>query len=61
LLEDGGLMMGYNSPRRLCALAEGFIEGAADHFHETAQAEHVECMHRGDPKCLVKMAFRQAA
>lgn len=61
LLEDGGLMMGYNSPRRLCALAEGFIEGAADHFHETAQAEHVECMHRGDPKCLVKIAFRQAA
>jgi len=61
LLDDGGLLMGYTSPRRLCALAEGFIEGAADHFHESAHAEHVECMHRGDAKCLVKIAFRQAA
>src|SRR6185503_4047295 len=26
---DGALLLGYNSPRRLCALAHGFIEGAA--------------------------------
>src|ERR1051325_300856 len=28
------LVMGYRSKRRLCALAEGLIEGAATHFKE---------------------------
>jgi hypothetical protein len=36
---DGGLMMGYLSPRRLCALAQGFIEGAAAHYRETVVVE----------------------
>jgi hypothetical protein len=52
---DGTLLMGYESPRRLCALAEGFIEGAGDHFGEIAIVEHVSCMHNGDPKCLLSI------
>ena len=28
---DGALLLGYHSPRRLCRLAESFIEGAARH------------------------------
>jgi hypothetical protein len=54
---DGGLMMGYLSPRRLCALAQGFIEGAATHYGETVIFEHRECMHKGDKKCLCHIAF----
>lgn len=49
--EDGTLLMGYNSPRKLCALAQGFIEGAGDHFGQKMQVEHPHCMHRGDPRC----------
>jgi predicted hydrocarbon binding protein len=45
--------MAFDSPRKLCALAHGFIEGAGDHFGETLNVEHISCMHRGDPKCLL--------
>jgi hypothetical protein len=54
---DGGLLMGYLSPRRLCALAQGFIEGAATHYGETVIFEHRECMHQGDKKCLCHISF----
>jgi hypothetical protein len=54
---DGGLMMGYLSPRRLCALAQGFIEGTATHYGETAICEHRECMHKGDKKCFCHVSF----
>ncbi len=35
LPEDGSLLIGYRSPRRLCGLAHGFILGAGDHYGET--------------------------
>jgi hypothetical protein len=53
----GGLLMGYRSPRRLCALAQGFTEGAAAHYGETVVFEHRECMHRGDERCLCHISF----
>jgi hypothetical protein len=58
-IEDpaGGLLMGYRSPRRLCALAQGFTEGAAAHYGETVVFEHRECMHRGDERCLCHISF----
>jgi predicted hydrocarbon binding protein len=52
--------MGYASARRLCALAEGFVEGAAVHFGEIVTFEHLRCMHKGDPKCLFRIASRDA-
>ena len=59
---DGALLMGYNSPRRLCALAHGFVEGAAGHYGEPVVFEHLRCMHRGDDKCLFRIsALRTAA
>jgi hypothetical protein len=54
---NGDLMMGYRSPRRLCALAQGFIEGAATHYGETVFFEHRECMHKGDQQCLCSISF----
>ena len=54
---DGGLLMGYLSPRRLCALAQGFIEGAATHYRDTVILEHRECMHKGDKRCLCHISF----
>lgn len=48
---DGGLRVGYNSSRRLCALAHGFIEGAARKFGESTRIEHVTCMNHGDERC----------
>jgi Haem-NO-binding len=50
-IPDGGLRIGYTSSRHLCALAHGFIEGAAQQFHEHASIEHVTCMNHGDAQC----------
>jgi hypothetical protein len=51
------LTIGYQSPRKLCALAHGFIEGAADHYHEVVDVEQIQCMHRGDAKCVFQLRF----
>ncbi|MGQ0810429.1 MAG: heme NO-binding domain-containing protein [Nitrospiraceae bacterium] len=53
------LIMGYTSERKLCALAQGFVEGAADHYGEDLSFEQTQCMHRGDEKCVFRMQFRK--
>jgi hypothetical protein len=55
---NGALLIGYQSPRRLCALAHGFIEGVADHYHEQVEVDHLKCMHRGDEQCLMQMRLQ---
>lgn len=52
---DGALLIGYNSPRRLCDLAHGFIEGAADHYQENIRLDHPHCMAHGDRHCVIRM------
>jgi len=54
---DGSLLMGYRSPRKLCLLSLGFIEGAAAYYHESTSFEHLECMHHGDSRCQIKITF----
>jgi hypothetical protein len=54
---NGTLAMGYSSPRKLCAFAEGLIEGAAAHYGETVTIDQPTCMNRGDPKCLLNITF----
>jgi hypothetical protein len=54
---DQALVLGYQSKRRLCALAEGLIEGAAAHFGETVRIEHPVCMKRGDAQCRLALRF----
>jgi hypothetical protein len=53
----GVLKIGYTSPRRLCALADGFLHGAATHFGERIELEQHECMHRGDTRCVFHLRF----
>ena len=55
--EDGSLMMDYRSSRRMCALAQGFVEGAAAHYGETVEFEHDACVERGDAKCVFKIRW----
>src|SRR5438309_1287634 len=58
--EDGVLVIGYRSQRRLCALAEGFILGAASHYGEHVEVSQSRCLLRGDDQCLIRCAFRAA-
>jgi hypothetical protein len=53
------LVMGYASSRKMCAFAEGLIEGAASHYGEEAAIEQPECMTRGDEKCVLEISFRR--
>jgi len=51
------LVMEYHSARKLCALAEGLIEGAAAHFDEAVGIVHPLCQHRGDVSCRLELTF----
>lgn len=51
------LRIGYSSPRRLCAMAQGLIAGVAQHFNEEIQIDHPECMHRGDAACRLDVQW----
>jgi len=54
---DGAVVIGYSSPRRMCALAEGFIRGSAAHFDETVAIGHAECMLEGAEACTLHCMF----
>ncbi len=51
------LVIGYSSARKLCALAEGFIQGAAAHYGEEVAIEQTKCMNRGDDECNIVCSF----
>ncbi len=53
----GELEMVYRSRKRMCALAEGLVLGAADVFKENATIDHRRCMHRGDDSCHLACRF----
>ena len=56
---DNELTMIYRSPRKLCMLAEGLIEGAAKHFKTEYTLEHDICMHKGADACHLKLTMQQ--
>ena len=58
---EGTLVIGYRSSRRLCALAEGFIEGAADHFGEIVRISQSLCLKEGADCCLIECSFVTAS
>lgn len=47
----------YNSPRKLCFLAEGLIAGLAKSYHCEIALIHSECVHRGDETCHLELTF----
>lgn len=57
--QAGALIIGYNSPRKLCALAHGFIDGSAAYYRESITVEHRTCMHDGAETC--QMAVKWAS
>ena len=54
-IEGNCLTMRYESPRKLCYLAEGLIFGAANHYGESIYIEHDTCMHKGEEACILKV------
>ncbi len=54
---DGALLVGYRSPRKLCHLAHGFVQGASDHYGEEVEIEHLQCMLEGHPLCRLAVRW----
>jgi hypothetical protein len=51
------LVMLYRSPRRLCDLVAGLIEGVGTHYGETIGQRHTKCLKQGDPACRFELTF----
>jgi hypothetical protein len=56
-LGEDGLEILYTSPRRICTMLRGLVEGTGRVYEETLEVEEPECMHRGDPACRVIVRF----
>jgi hypothetical protein len=53
------VVMTYDSPRKLCAVARGIARGVSKRQREMLTIEDRKCMHRGDPACVI--VFRKEA
>ncbi|MFT6396968.1 MAG: hypothetical protein ACJAYU_001712 [Bradymonadia bacterium] len=51
------LIMHYHSNRQLCYLAEGILDGVAEHFQVPIQRKQTSCTHRGDSSCVFLLQF----
>lgn len=54
---DDAYLIVYRSARRMCALAEGLMLGAASHFGERLAIAQSRCMHRGEDHCRFELRF----
>lgn len=58
--DDNALVITYRSPRKLCALAEGFILGAGAHYGEAVAVEQPSCMRHGAAECVLRCVISGA-
>ncbi len=49
------LILSYTSPRKLCYLAVGLIEGAAAYYDTEIEFDHGPCMHEGADACTFEI------
>jgi heme-NO-binding protein len=57
---DDGVRIVYSSPRRLCVLLRGLVQGTASHYGESASIDEVTCMLRGDASCTFEITLAGA-
>lgn len=56
---DTEMNMYYESPRKLCYLAEGLISGAAEFYGDDIDIKHDVCMHNGEEQCLIEVIRKE--
>ena len=54
-IDNNTLIMRYQSPRKLCLLAEGLIRGAAKHYGVEYTLDHETCLHKDDSCCTFRI------
>ncbi len=48
----------YDSPRKMCALAKGIINGIAKHYETEVEIIETSCMLRGSPSCNISITLK---
>ena len=48
------VVLTYDSPRKMCALAKGIGRGLAKHFGEVIAIDESQCMHKGAASCVIR-------
>lgn len=51
------LVIQYSSPRKMCHLMEGLLEGVGDHFDTIIHQRQTQCMHDGAATCDFNLKF----
>jgi hypothetical protein len=54
---EGVMTMDYRSSRRMCALAQGFVEGAARYYGEAVEFRHAACTAAGADRCIFEIRW----
>ena len=49
----------YNSPRHLCRLVEGVLDGIADWYKEKITYQKTHCLKKGDPYCVYLFSIQK--
>ncbi|MGH1441706.1 MAG: heme NO-binding domain-containing protein [Cellvibrionaceae bacterium] len=55
--DDKVMQLSYQSPRKLCLLAEGLIRGSAKYYDVDYTLEHQQCMQDGHENCLFTLSL----
>jgi len=58
---SGDLIMDYLSARNMCALAQGFVEGAAIWYGQEVEFRHLQCTQRGHSQCTFALTWSPMA
>jgi predicted hydrocarbon binding protein len=56
-LGEHRMEIAYSSPRRICAMLRGLVEGTGRIYGEAIQVDELECMHHGAPACRFELRF----
>ncbi|MBN1297538.1 heme NO-binding domain-containing protein [bacterium] len=56
-LQNGNLLMHYKSPRKLCSVLRGLIQGVGVYFQEELTVIKHSCMIQGDDECRMEIKF----
>jgi hypothetical protein len=60
-LDDDGVSIDYSSPRHLCMLLRGLVEGTARHYAETAMIDELACMRKGAQSCRFEVRLSRSS
>ncbi|NIA16211.1 MAG: heme NO-binding protein [Nitrospiraceae bacterium] len=56
-LDDGRLLMHYESHRGLCSMLHGLILGVGRSFDQNLQVRETHCRRKGDDRCTMEITF----